>query len=123
MIQRNRLAGLILLLFFFSACGPDTIFLRPALDTPVQHVKNGNNLLARGKIDAAYAEFIRANNLDRGYAPAYVGMALVQGHRGDVDGGFKTLNQARELATTPEETKVVDQGYKKLEQIQLDRDG
>ncbi|BBO70605.1 hypothetical protein DSCA_45350 [Desulfosarcina alkanivorans] len=112
-----RLALLVLSLMLLGACGPDTIFLRPALDTPDQHVKNGHNLLARGKIDAASAEFERAKILDDAYAPAYIGIALVKGHRGDIDGGLKILNLARELADTPEETGAVDQGFNLLEEM------
>jgi hypothetical protein len=33
------------LALLLGACGPDTIFLRPALDTPAQHVKNGHSLI------------------------------------------------------------------------------
>lgn len=108
-------ALLVLSLGLVWACGPDTIFLRPALDTPAQHVKNGHILLTRGKIDAASTEFVRAKSLNTAYAPAYVGLALVKGHRGDIDGGFEILNQARGLATTPDETKTVNQGYDQLE--------
>ena len=115
MAQRNRFALLILSLVLLGACGPDTIFLRPALDTPIQHVKNGNSLLTRGKIDAANAEFVRAKNLDDGYVPAYVGIALVQGHRGDLDGGFETLDKARGIVATPDEAKAVDRGFELLE--------
>ncbi|MBC2713512.1 MAG: hypothetical protein HGJ94_21680 [Desulfosarcina sp.] len=117
MAKRNSLALLILSLVLIGACGPDTIFLRPALDTPAQHVKNGHSLLARGKIDAANTEFVRAKSLDDGYAPAYVGIALVQGNRGDVDGGVEILNQARGLAATPDEAKAVDRGYELLEEM------
>lgn len=115
MAHRITLALLVLSSVLLGACGPGTIFLRPALDTPAQHVKNGNSLLACGKIGAANAEFIRAKNLDAGYVPAYVGMALLQGHRGDIDGGFEILNQARELADTPEEAEIVDRGYERLQ--------
>jgi hypothetical protein len=77
--------------------------------------------LARGKIDAAYNEFVRAKNLDQGYGPAYLGIALIQGHRGDVDAGFETLTKARKMAATPEEIKLVNQGYQQLEQIRLNQ--
>jgi hypothetical protein len=119
MAKRISLAWLVLSLVFLGGCGPDTIFLRPALDTPAQHVKNGHSLLALGKIDAAHAEFARAKSLDDGYAPAYVGIALVQGHRGDVDGGFEILKQAREMASTQDEAKEVDWGYDQLEGLRL----
>ena len=55
MAQRTILLLLTIALTLIVACGPDTIILRPSLDTPEQHVKNGHNLLARGKIDAADA--------------------------------------------------------------------
>ena len=116
MARHNHLAAfLVILIFLIFACGPDTIFLRPALNTPVHHVKNGHSLLARGKIDAANAEFMRAKNLNDGYAPAYVGLALVQGHRGDFDGGFETMEKARSMVATPEEAKEVDRGFDQLE--------
>jgi hypothetical protein len=118
MTRHNKLALLILSLVLIVACGPETIFLRPALDTPAQHVKNGHSLLARGKIDAADAEFLRAKRLDEGYAPAYVGLALVQGHRGDVGGGFEILDQASGLVSTPEEADIVRRGYESLQKIQ-----
>ena len=115
MAQRNNLLLLTIALTLIVACGPDTIILRPSLDTPQQHVKNGHNLLSRGKIDAANAEFSRAKMLDEAYAPAYVGLALIQGHRGDIAGGFDTLQQARALVTTPEEAKDVDNGFETLQ--------
>jgi hypothetical protein len=118
MARRNDFAAfLVLSMFLVAACGPDTIFLRPALDTPAHHVKNGHSLLTRGKIDAAHAEFIRAKSLDEGYAPAYVGLALIQGHRGDVDGGFQTLEKARSIVATPDEAKAVDRGFDQLESM------
>lgn len=118
MVQQNNFAVLILTLVLIVACGPDTVFLRPALDTPAQHVKNGHNLLVRGKIDAAKAEFMRAKSLDDGYAPAYVGLALIQGHRGDIDAGVETLNQAKGLISTPEDATAVHQGYELLKEMQ-----
>jgi hypothetical protein len=76
--RRNCLLLLVLAASAIVACGPDTIFLRPALDTPEHHVKNGHSLLSRGKIDAANAEFKRAKALDAGYAPAYVIAVVVR---------------------------------------------
>jgi hypothetical protein len=101
MAKYIRLALLVLLWSLMGACGPDTIFLRPALDTPAQHVKNGHSLLDRGKIEAAHAEFVRAKSLDDGYAPAYVGIALGSGASGGYRWRFEILNQARALAATP----------------------
>jgi Tfp pilus assembly protein PilF len=121
MAKRKYLLPLILAVTtLIVACGPDTVFLRPALDTPQQHVKNGHNLLSRGKLDAARAEFQRAKTLDQRYSPAYVGLALVQGHQGDVAGGFETLEQAKRLAATPDEADEVTRGFERLEEMQTD---
>jgi Tfp pilus assembly protein PilF len=117
MTRNNTLSLLLLSFLLISACGPDTIFLRPALDTPAQHVKNGHSLLAQGKLDAAKNEFARARHLDAGYAPAWVGIALIQGQRGDPDGGLETLDQARALAATPADVKTVEQGYQQLQRM------
>lgn len=118
-MTRHYMLTLVVMSFLLiGACGPDTIFLRPALDTPVQHVKNGRRLLAQGKLDAANGEFLRARHLDAGYAPAYVGIALIQARQGDLSGGLKTLDRARALAATPDEVKAVEQGYEQLKKME-----
>lgn len=118
MAHFSRLALLVFLLLLLGACGSKTIFLRPALDTPAQHVENGRNLLSRGKLDAAHNEFLRAKSLADDYAPAYVGIALVQGHRGEVDEGFETLIQAKQLAVTQDDINAVNLGYTQLWEMQ-----
>jgi hypothetical protein len=115
MAARIPLALVILAVTLFCGCGPDTIFLRPALDTPTQHVQNGYNFLSIGKIDAASNEFDRAKSLDDRYSPAYVGIGLVQGHRGDFKNGFESMAHARELAANADEIAKADDGYKTLE--------
>jgi hypothetical protein len=116
--RRNCLLLLLLAVSIVVACGPDTIFLRPALDTPENHVKNGHSLLNRGKIDAANAEFMRAKTLDIRYAPAYVGLALVQARQGDVDGGLTTLERAKALVATPEQKQEVENSLILIEEMQ-----
>jgi tetratricopeptide (TPR) repeat protein len=96
------------------ACGPDTILVRPGLDTPDHHVSNGNQLLDRLKLEAAYQEFQRALELDPSYTPAYIGVAMVQGRRGDYDGGLKMLNKAKKTAQTQEESQMVEEAYKQF---------
>lgn len=96
------------------ACGPDTILVRPGLDTPDHHVSNGNQLLDRLKLEAAYQEFQRALELDPSYIPAHIGVAMVQGHRGDYNGGLKMLNKAKKTALTQEETQMVEKAYKQF---------
>lgn len=99
-------------ILLFLACGPDTILVRPGLDTPDHHVSNGNLLLERLKLEAAYQEFQRAIELNPTYTPAHVGLALVQGRRGDYAGGLETLAQAKKMAETDEEFKLIDDAYK-----------
>ena len=118
MALRIPFALLILSVVLFNGCGPDTIFLRPALDTPIQHVQNGYNFLSLGKIDAADNEFNRARSLDDSYSPAFVGIGLVQGHRGDFKSGFESMARARDLAVSAEEIAEVDNGIKTLEAMQ-----
>ncbi len=99
---------------FFIGCGPDTIFLRPGLDTPSQHVANGNQLLERGKIDDAYREFERAKELDPDCVNAYVGLGMVLGTKGDFDAGMETLSLAEGMADSDLELRAVQNGYDKL---------
>ena len=73
----------VLCVFFLYACAPTSMESNYWLDTPVHHVRNGNTLLKAGKIDDAFREFSRAKELDPNYSPAYVGLSLVYGLRGD----------------------------------------
>lgn len=98
-------------MLLFMACGPDTILVRPGLDTPDHHVYNGNQLLKRLKLEAAYQEFQRAVELNPTYTPAHVGLALVQGRRGDYAGGLDTLAEAKKMAQNSDELKLVEDAY------------
>jgi tetratricopeptide (TPR) repeat protein len=115
---------LIVLLFGFVmfGCGPDTIFLRPRLDTPSVHVANGNNLLERGKVDDAHREFQRAKTLDPNYTPAYIGLGIVLGRMGRIDDGLKTLDMASEMADNDKDRTAVEQGYLKLHELRRSQD-
>ena len=108
--------------FALFGCGPDTIFLRPSLDTPSVHVANGNNLLERGKVDDALREFERAKVLDPNYAPAYIGLGIGLGHKGRINDGFKTLDMASELADNDKDRTAVQQGYHRLQEMMRNRD-
>jgi len=70
-------------LFVLFACSTMPIEENTWLDTPRNHVNNGNILLKAGKIDDAFREFSRAKELDANYPPAYVGLGLVYGVKGD----------------------------------------
>ena len=101
----------------FVACGPETIMLRPCLDTPAHHVENGYKLMAYGKIDAALQEFSRAKELNAGYAPAYVGLGIAYGMKGKLIEGRAFMQEAETLARTPDERKEVEMGYERLDYI------
>ena len=73
----------VLCVFSLYACAPTAMKSNTRLDTPVHHVHNGNTLLKAGKIDDAFREFSRAEELDPNYSPAYVGLSLVYGLKGD----------------------------------------
>ncbi len=108
----------VVCLLILVSCGPKTIVLRPSLDTPVQHVDNGNKLMAYGKTDAAIREFKRSMELDAGYAPAYVGLGIVYGMKGDFDQGRALMETAKTLARSDEQKKEVEMGFKRLDYIE-----
>lgn len=121
-MRKTAYAFVLLLGFIVSGCGPDTIFLRPGLDTPSVHVANGNNLLERGKVDDAFREFQRAKVLDPSYTPAYVGLGIVLGEKGQIDDGLKTLDMASEMADNDKDRTAVEQGYLRLHELKRDQE-
>jgi tetratricopeptide (TPR) repeat protein len=104
----------LLIGFCLAGCGPDTIFVRPGLDTSALHVANGYRLLERGKVDDAYREFERAKELEPYCVKAYVGLGLALGKKGDFDGGMKTLAVAERIAGSAQEHEEVQKGYAQL---------
>ena len=87
----------VLWVFFLYACATTTMESKTLLDTPLHHVYNGNTLLKAGKVDAAFREFTRAVELDPNYSPAYVGLSLVYGLRGDEASSAMYLKNAINL--------------------------
>ena len=117
--DKNLLSVLpVVCLLILVSCGPEPIVLRPSLDTPVQHVDNGNKLMAYGKVDAAMREFKRSMELDAGYAPAYVGLGIVYGMKGDLDRGRVLMETAKTLAKNEEEKKEVEVGFEQLDYME-----
>ena len=102
------------LLLTILGCGPDSIFIRHGLDTPAHHVNNGNQFMDSGKFDAARAEFNRAIELDPNYAPAYVGLGLATGHKGEPEKGLQIMEKARLLARDDEQRQLVAAGFETL---------
>ena len=106
------IAGFWMLLLV--ACGPKPMAPEAELDTPMHHVKNGHKMLKTGKIDAALREFTRSKELDPKYSPAYVGLGLVHGIKGDYENGFKQLKIAGKYAEGDEQKIAVNIGYMRL---------
>lgn len=102
-------------------CGPDPILLRPALDTPAQHLANGKVLLEQEKWRDAVREFERASELDPFYTEAYVGLAIALGRQGDFHTAAQVMDQARQTAMSPEQHDMVAKGEAQLHQMIIDQ--
>jgi hypothetical protein len=107
------LAGLVIM-----GCGPETIFVRPSLDTPAQHVANGQQLLDQKKIEDACREFNRARELDPQFIGAYIGLGVASGLKGDFQSGFAIMDHAKQMAADDQQLSAVRQGYEQLVRIQ-----
>ena len=113
----SRFLSLLCLIILVS-CGPETILLRPSLDSPTHHVDNGYKLMAYGKTEAATREFKRSIELDETYAPAYVGLGIVYGMQGDLVQGRTMMEKAKSLARNEEQRKEVEMGFERLDYIE-----
>jgi len=101
-----------------AGCAPKTNHVAPHIDTPARHVANGMVLLADHKIEAAVGEFNRALDLDRTYAPAYVGLGLANGQKGALQIGFDFMDRAASYAHGEAQQKLVRNGYARLKALQ-----
>jgi lipopolysaccharide biosynthesis regulator YciM len=116
-MAKVKCLAIICLAVLIVGCGPDTIFVRPGLDTPAQHVENGHQLLQRGKVDDACREFKRAKELDPNFVRAYIGLGVALGRKGEFAAGLASMDQASQMASTPQEIAEVRKGYEQLNQI------
>jgi hypothetical protein len=107
----------IICIFFFSACGPISSYHHTALDTPSRHVDNGMKFMQINKIDAAVLEFSRATELDPEFAPAYTGLGLAYGRRGDFIKGYEFIELAAEKARGYEEKAAVRDARMQLDTL------
>lgn len=101
----------VICLLFLWACGPKAVAPQAVMDTPAHHVANGNKFLESGRLDDAFAAFTRAAQLDPRYSPAYVGLGLVYGKRGDFDRAFENMDRAKKFAEADAEMADVHVGY------------
>jgi tetratricopeptide (TPR) repeat protein len=101
-----------------AGCGPDTIFVRPRLDSPDQHLAAGHQLLQRGKYDDACREFIRAKELMApNHVAVFVGLGLALGYKGEIAEGRNALDQARQLAISDKDRAEVQKGYDRFAEL------
>lgn len=103
-----------------ASCGPETIFLKPPLDTPQRHVENGNKFLSHGKISDAKREFEQAKTLDPQYVPAIIGDALAHGYAGEKEASLRLMQKAQGMAETQKDKTAVKKGYEQLKEILSD---
>jgi len=73
----------LLALALLIGCGPKPEISQSVLDTPDYHVSQGMKLLDRDEVDEAESAFRRAIGLDKSFAEAYSGLALVEAMRGN----------------------------------------
>ncbi|MFZ1985024.1 MAG: hypothetical protein WAU91_11465 [Desulfatitalea sp.] len=110
-----------LLICVLIGCGPNTIFLRPALDTPAQHLSNGYGLLDLQKWEDACREFERAKELDPFFTEAYVGHGIALGRKGEFEKATKMMAQARQTASSDKARAMVAKGDAELRQMIIDQ--
>ena len=106
-----------LLLWVFLACGPETIFVRPFLDTPELHMRNGRIFLQQEKWEDARREFRRAAELDPYLTEAYAGLGVALAGCGDLDQGRQMLSKAEAMADSDDTRVAVNRGWEQFNEI------
>ncbi len=109
-------------ILWVTGCGPDTILVRPELDTPAQHLANGEVFLETGKYNDAFREFLRARELDPRNVSAHVGMGLAAGYNGDVEAGLNHLAEAESYVRSIEDRTALKKGYERLNLLMRQKD-
>jgi tetratricopeptide (TPR) repeat protein len=121
MIKPIRLFCGAVTLFFLLSCIPQMIPQEALLDTPLRHYENGMKLLQSGKVDASYKEFNRALELDREYAPGYVGLGLVAGIKGNYKEALEKLIIAGLYTRNRKEAVMVHVGFMRVHLMGRDK--
>jgi len=114
MIKSIRNFYCIVILFFLFSCIPEIIPQEALLDTPLRHYENGMKFLQADKLDASYTEFNRAIDLDREYAPGYVGLGLIAGLKGDFTDAMEKIAVANSYTRNRKETVMVHVGFMRV---------
>jgi Tfp pilus assembly protein PilF len=106
--------GLFVAALFIGGCAPRALVPIPTLGTPEHHTHSGMRLLEKGKLIDAEREFEVARELDSNYAPAYRGLALVLGYRGNSKEAFRYMEKAEALAKGKQEKVLAYVGFMRL---------
>ena len=116
------LLAFISFILITGGCAPKARPPVTTLDTPEHHVFSGMKLLENGKLLDAEREFNLAKELDYKYAPAYRGLGLVFGYKGDFKPAFKNMSRAKKLAESKNEKALVYVGFMRLHTLQKGKD-
>ncbi|MFH1075289.1 MAG: S-layer homology domain-containing protein [Pseudomonadota bacterium] len=109
-----RLAVFYVLTCFMCGCGHVVRAIEAQFDTPGHHVKNGMRLLERGKIDAAFQDFILAEEIAPSYSCAYIGLGLVWAYREDFNQALSHIELSIKYAKSVEDKVDAHIGYIRL---------
>ena len=126
-ILKNRsILGLALLflvqLFLTYGCAREVRKPFSSLDNPQHHVFSGLKLLDGKRFDEALWEFQLALELDPKYSPAYQGMGLALGYKGDFEAAFQAMSKAKKYAKSGKEKGLAYVGYMRLHTLQKGKD-
>lgn len=121
MVCFRSAVALSLIVLFGMACGPKTVAPKYLLDTPSRHVATGMKFIDKGKMEAARLEFNRAAELDEDYAPAWVGLALVEAHEGNFEAADSLLNKAQGLYQTEDHRQFAVDGHRRVEALKMQK--
>lgn len=81
-------------------CASQGALKQAEMDTPEHHCRVASDLQEKGDLDGALLEFERARGLDPSYSPAYVGVGLVLGEKGNFEDAFRNMDLADRYART-----------------------
>jgi hypothetical protein len=115
--DKSNLICLMICILFCSACGSISSYHHAALDSPSRHVDNGMKFLQINKIDAAVLEFSRATELNPEFAPAYSGLGLAYGRKGDFVKGYEYMELAAQKARGYEQESAVKDARMQLDSL------
>jgi hypothetical protein len=106
-------------IFFLTAllllgCAGSGGLTEPILDTPEHHVYSGFRLIKKARLDDAQREFEQALTLRPDYSPAYRGMGLVYGMKGNLQKGFQLMEKARQGGENKEQVALAHVGLMRL---------